>query len=60
MWWSDSMECHCCLRNVQDFLAEGKTHHERRFREPFKGLVIPFRAMVEYHPISAKDCFSYT
>ena len=23
-WWADSMECHCCLRNVQDLLADGK------------------------------------
>ena len=23
-WWSDSMECHCYLRNVQDLLADGK------------------------------------
>ena len=30
-WWSDSMECHCHLRNVQDLLADGKTPYERRF-----------------------------
>ena len=24
-WWSDSMECNCYLRNVQDLLADGKT-----------------------------------
>ena len=23
--WSGSMECYCCLRNVQDLLADGKT-----------------------------------
>ena len=23
-WWSDSMECCCYLRNVQDLLADGK------------------------------------
>ena len=28
---------------------------ERRFGIPFNGPVIPFGAMVEYHPISAKD-----
>ena len=28
---------------------------ERRFGEPFKGLIIPFDSLVEYHPISAKD-----
>ena len=49
------MECFCNLRNVQDLLADGKTPHERRFGEPFKGPVIPCGAMVECHPISAKD-----
>ena len=49
------MECHCYLRNVQDLLADVKTPNERRFGEPFKGPIIPFGAMVEYLPISAKD-----
>ena len=29
--------------------------YERRFGMPFDGPIIPFGAMVEYHPISAKD-----
>ena len=45
----------CDLRNIQDLLSDGKTPHERRFGMPFNGPVIPFGAMVEYHPISAKD-----
>ena len=49
------MECCCDLRNVQDLLADGKTPYERRFGEPFKGPVIPFGAVDEHHPISAKD-----
>ena len=49
------MECWCCLRNVQDFVAEGKTPCERRFGEPFRGPVIPFGAVVEHHPISPRD-----
>ena len=49
------MECSIYLRNIQDLLSVGKTHHERRFGVPFEGPVIPFGAMVEYHPISAKD-----
>ena len=53
-WWADSMECYCYLRNVQDLLADGKTHYGRRFGGPFKGPMILFGAMVEYHPISAK------
>ena len=33
----------------------GKTLYKPRFGEPFKGAIIPFGAMVEYHPISQKD-----
>ena len=33
----------------------GKKPYERRFGMPFDGPVIPFRASVEYHTISAKD-----
>ena len=54
-WWAGSMECYCYLRNVQDFLSDGKTPYERRFGVPFNGPVIRFGAMVEYHPICAKD-----
>ena len=54
-WWADSMECHCFLRNIQDLLSDGKTPYQRRFGMPFNGPVIPFGAMVEYNPISAKD-----
>ena len=53
-WWADSMECYCYLRNIQDLLSDGKTPCERRFGMPFNGPVIPFAAMVEHHPISAK------
>ena len=54
-WWADSVECYCYLRNIQDLLSDGKTPYERRFGMPSNGPVIPFGAMVEYHPISAKD-----
>ena len=54
-WWADFMECYCYLRNIQDLLSDGKTPYERRFGMPLNGPVIPFGAMVEYHPISAKD-----
>ena len=46
---------YCYLRKIQDLLSDGTTPYERRFGIPFYGPVIPFRAMVEYHPISAKD-----
>ena len=54
-WWADSMECYTYLRNIQDLLSDGKTQYERRFGEPFKGPIIPFGSLVEYHPITAKD-----
>ena len=49
------MECSCYLRNVQDLLGDGKTPYERRFGESFKGLIIPFGALTEYHTISPED-----
>ena len=49
-WWADSMDCYCYLRSIQDLLSDGKTPYERRFGVPFNGPVIPFGAMVEYHP----------
>ena len=40
---------------VEIVLVDGKTPYERRVGIPFNGQVIPFGAIVEYHPISAKD-----
>ena len=54
-WWADSMECYTYLRNVTDLLSDGKTPYERRFGQPFKGPIIPFGSLVEYHSITAKD-----
>ena len=54
-WWADSMECYTYLRNVTDLLSDEKTPYERRFGQPFKGPIIPFGSLVEYHPITAKD-----
>ena len=54
-WWADSMECYTCLRNIQDLLSDGKTPYERRFGQPFRGPIIPFGSLVEYHPKTAKD-----
>ena len=36
-------------------LSDGKTPYERRFGQPFKGPIIPFGSLVEYHPTTAKD-----
>ena len=49
------MECYTYLRNVTDLLFDEKTPYERRFGQPFKGPIIPFGSLVEYHPITAKD-----
>ena len=49
------MECYTCLRNVTYLLSDGKTPYDRRFGQPFKGPIIPFGALVEYHPITAKN-----
>ena len=49
------MECYCYRRNVQDLMVAGKTHHERRFGEPFKGPMISYGAMAEFHLISILD-----
>ena len=54
-WWAASWKCYCYLRHIQDLLSDVKTPHERRFGIPFNRPVVPFGAMVEYHPISAKD-----
>ena len=54
-WWSDSTECCCYLRNVQDLLAAGKTPYERRLGESFIGPRIPLGALIEYHPSSPRD-----
>ena len=43
------------LRNVIDLLSDGKTPYERRFGQPFKGPIMPFGSLVEYHPITVKD-----
>ena len=54
-WWADAMECYTYLRNIQDLVSVGKTPYERRFGQPFKGPIIPFGSLVEYHPVTAKD-----
>ena len=54
-WRGDSMECYCYLRSIQDLLSDGKTLYEQRFGETFNGPIVPFGAMIDYHPISAED-----
>ena len=54
-WWADSMECCTYLRNIQDLLSDWKTPFERRFGQPFKGPIVPFGSLVQYHPKTATD-----
>ena len=54
-WWADSMECYCYLRKNKTSCPMGKHFMHGDLGEQFKGPVIPFGAMVEYHPVSAKD-----
>ena len=42
-------------KHSRTLVLMGKTPFERRFGIPFNGPVILFGALVEYHPISAKD-----
>ena len=49
------MECYTFLRNVTDLFSDGKRPLKRRFGQPFKGPIIPFGSLVEYHPITVKD-----
>ena len=41
--------------NMGVICRHGKTPYERRFGQPFKGPIIPFGSLVEYHPFTAKD-----
>ena len=41
--------------NIQDVLADDKTHYGRRFGILFEGLVFPFGPAIVYHPISSED-----
>ena len=54
-WGADSMECYTYLRNGTDLLSDGKTPMKDVCGQPFKGPVIPFGSLVEYHPLIAKD-----
>ena len=48
-WSANSMEWYTYVRNVTILLSHGKTPYERRFWLPFKGQIIPFGSLVEYH-----------
>ena len=43
----------CETSQIYDLM--GRRPCERRFGQPFKGPIIPFGSLVEYHPFTAKD-----
>ena len=49
-WLADSMQCF----SYCELLSDGKAPYERRFGQPFKGPIIPFGSLVEYHTITGK------
>ena len=49
------MECYCHLRNIRDLLSYGVKHLKGGLECHLADEVVPFGAMVENHPISAKD-----
>ena len=44
-----------CIFGSHTFMPTSWIPYERRFGKPFKGPIIPFGSLVEYHTISAKD-----
>ena len=54
-WWADSMECYCFSAKHSRYLVSWEYTLRKAVRNAFDGPVVPFGAMVEYHPISAKD-----
>ena len=54
-WWADSNEWKSYLRNVQDLLADGKTPSLKAIRRTIQSSRGPFRALVDFYSISARD-----
>ena len=54
-WWADSMECYTYLRNrSQIYYLMGRRPMKDVLEQPFKGPIIPFGSLVEYHPITQR------
>ena len=54
-WWAASWNFTPICETFNIYYLMGRHHVKARFGKPFNGSVVPFGAMVEYHPISAKD-----
>ena len=48
------MECYCCLRNIKDSLANGRTPYEKRLTAPLDVLIWPFAKNL-YKPTHLSD-----
>ena len=45
-----AMDCYCCVRNIQDLLADWKILYERRFSEHFTGPIKQYGAKMSLIP----------
>ena len=49
------MSCFCFNFNVTDVQQDGITPFQKRFKEPFHGLIYPFGSEVQYKPSTPAD-----
>ena len=54
-WWKEAMECYCFLKNVVEIVWTKKTSDCMRFKEDFRGPIVPFGVEVQYFQLSAED-----
>ena len=54
-WWADSMNVTPICETSQIYYLMGRRPMKDVFGQPFKGPIIPFGSLVEYHPRTAKD-----
>ena len=53
-WWAATIECRCCLENVQASCQTGKLLTKGPFGEPLSEPVILFGSMEEFHLVSCE------
>ena len=54
-WWNFAMNAFCFMRCIVDKLDDGQTAYYRRYGKDYDGPTVPFGALVEYTPKTAKD-----
>ena len=52
--WGEAMSVYCFLRCVVVVLEHGSTAYKARFKEDFRGPIIPFGVEIKYLPISQR------